>query len=325
MKKAKEISILLVAVASMLLMSIEVFAADREALLNATVFVKQIFAIEATPLSIDFGSLEPGPDSITGAKDLSIFCETNNNNPWEVSIALTSPLSSGMFTIPNGSFLWRGKSSGSGTWHIQAGHLDTTPLTLYSSGNDEFITPSPVELNLQFEVNIPTNQAAGEYSATVLVKMKDTSTNQEIITDPVSITLKVKPRFTMSVSPSSLEFGRVEPGQATESEELYIACSTNNNNPWNVSIHAISELTSEIFTIPNENFRWRYKETGYGTSMDTAPFVFYKCSIDEYITPTPVELYLTFNVNIPPTQPVGRYRTTLVLTMTEAGEPTPSH
>jgi len=303
-------------------LNIEVFAVDLTQPLDATVFVEQVFTMSATPLSIDFGSVDPDPDSSTETKTLFISCDTNNNNRWEMSIGLTSPLTSTIFVIPNQNFHWEGESSnGSGRWNTGTGHLDIVPQIFYSSGNNEFVTSSPVEFILRLRVDIPQSQAAGTYSTTMFVKMKDTSTSQEVIT-PLNVTLKVIPKFTMSASPSSLEFGQISPGQATGAKKLSISCSTNNNNPWSVSIHATSELASGVYTIPNENFYWGeietgYGETGYGRTMTTTPYTFYRSSIDEYITSSPVGLYLSFNINIPPRQPPGKYMTTLVLTMTE--------
>jgi hypothetical protein len=337
---AKKISIFFIIITLIAIGYTQVFAADREGPIEASVFVKQIFDLSVKPISLDFGEVESSAKAI---KSLTISCQTNNNNQWELSIVLQSPLTSGTFIIPNENFRWEKESSiGSGRWNVGRGYVDTTPYTFYSSGNDEYITPtgSPINFNLRFYVDVPMSQASGVYSTVMEVKMKDTITNQEVLAY-LDVSVNVRARFALSVSSggggsvsggggygrlsvstSSLIFGKVEPGRTTERKELYITCSTNNNNPWSVSIHAISELTSESYTIPNDNFRW-YDSQGVVRSMVTTPYTFYVSSPDEYITTLPVELCLGFEVNVPPTQPPGRYTTTLLLTMTETGAPIP--
>ena len=324
MNRVKKIPIFLVAAVLMLSARIDIFAAEIPGVLETTVFVEQIFTVSAASLSIDFGSVDPEPDTVTDMKVLKFYCQTNNNNLWKVSIELTSPLSSEMlFTIPNENFLWRGESTGAGRWpNGNEGHLDTTPITFYSSGNEEFVTPAPIEFTFQFEVNIPENQAAGTYSTTMVLTMKDISTSQEVETPPINVSVTVNPRLFITANPSSLDFGAIDPGQTTEAKRLAIACSANNNNPWSVSIHATSELTSETYTIPNENFQWSIVQTGggltgHGGAMITTPYTFYRCSIDEYITSPSLIIYLDFKIKVPPKQPIGQYITTLVLTLTE--------
>ena len=157
----------------------------------------------------------------------------------------------------------------------------------------------------------------------LLIKMRDTITSKEI-ENTVYVNVAVNSDFSISVHPTSLNFNQNAPDTTTETKEIYIVCTTNNNNPWNVSIKVISELTSGIYTIPNENFNWWMGGlVGGGTwnategDLSTIPFSFYEAGAAEYITSTPVELSLQFNVDIPATQIAGAYITTLVLTMTE--------
>jgi len=133
----------------------------------------------------------------------------------------------------------------------------------------------------------------------------------------------VNPVFTITTSPSTLNFGNVDPGITTEPKDLYVSCVTNNNRPWSVSMSITSELTSGTFTVPNDNFNWWGWSNGSGTwnagtgHMSTGPFVFYQAGGLDYITSPNVELHLTFNIDIPQNQAAGTYSTTLVLTMTE--------
>ena len=39
----------------------------------------------------------------------------------------------------------------------------------------------------------------------------------------------VNPVFTITASPSTLNFGNVDPGTATAAKDLYVSCVTNNN------------------------------------------------------------------------------------------------
>lgn len=133
----------------------------------------------------------------------------------------------------------------------------------------------------------------------------------------------VNPVFTITVNPSILSFGNVDPGTTTEAKDLYVSCVTNNNKPWSVSMNITSELTAGAITIPNDNFNWWGWSNGGGTwnagtgNMNTTPFAFYQAGGSDYITAPNVELHLTFNIDIPQNQAAGTYATTLVLTMTE--------
>lgn len=133
----------------------------------------------------------------------------------------------------------------------------------------------------------------------------------------------VNPVFTITVNPSTLNFGNVDPGTTTENKDMFLSCVTNNNKPWSVSLKITAELTSGAITIPNDNFNWWGSSNGSGTwnagtgHMSTTPFVFYQAGGLDYITSPNVELHLTFNIDIPQNQGAGTYSTTLVLTMTE--------
>jgi hypothetical protein len=139
----------------------------------------------------------------------------------------------------------------------------------------------------------------------------------------MSASVSVNPVFSMDVFPTSMDFSSVDPGTTTETRELTLRCSTNNNNPWSLLLSDASELTSGAFTIPNNNFHWWGWSSGSGTwyagtaTMSTIPFTSYECGMDEYITVAPVEIHLTFNVDVPANQAAGTYTTTLVITMTE--------
>lgn len=136
-------------------------------------------------------------------------------------------------------------------------------------------------------------------------------------------TVGVNPVFVMSVNPSTINFGSVDPGTSTEERQLTVSCVTNNNNPWSVSVRVVSEFTSGTFTIPNENFNWRGSSTGSGRwnsgdgRMSTTPFTFYEASASEYITTPKVDLNMFLSIDVPQGQAAGTYSTILALTMTE--------
>jgi hypothetical protein len=159
-------------------------------------------------------------------------------------------------------------------------------------------------------------------SVFVLVcSISDVFASQELSNLDASV--GVNPVFTITASPSTLNFGNVDPGTTTEAKDLYVSCVTNNNKAWSVSMNIASELTSGVSTVPNENFNWWGWSNGSGTwnagtgRMGTTPFVFYQAGARDYITSPNVELHLTFNVSIPQNQAAGTYSTTLILTMTE--------
>lgn len=291
--------------------------------MTAAVNVNSIFSVAASGTSLNFGNVNPGPTT-TGTNDLFLFCESNNNNDWIVEIYLLSPLTSDGSTIPNEEFnFWGWTTNGSGTWTQPSGnHLDTIPHTFYNAAGADLLTSSPVELTLKFNIDIPAAQPVGVYTTSIIINMRDSVTAQEV-EKVIYVTVGVNPSFSISAHPSSLDFSTTDPGTTTETKNLYIACSSNNGIQWHVDMNVIAELTSSTFTIPNSAFKWNgstsgtgvfYPGTGY---LSNTPFTFYEAGVGEYVTTSPVELFLNFYVEIPPNQIAGLYTTTLVLTMTE--------
>ncbi|MBL7071629.1 MAG: hypothetical protein ISS26_05620 [Candidatus Omnitrophica bacterium] len=234
-----------------------------------------------------------------------------------------APLTSDTSTIPNENFNWWGWSTnGSGTWDGGDGNLDTISHTFYSADNDEWITSAPIQQSLQFNVDIPDGQVVGVYTTSLILKMRDTVTYQEI-EEIIYVTVGVNPSFTFSVHPPSLDFSSTLPGNTTETKTLYLSCSTNNNTSWSLNMRVISELTSGTYTIPNEAFKWNGSSQGTGIFypgtglVSTTAFTFYDAALEEYVTSAPIELLLNYYVEVPQNQVAGSYTTTVVMTMTE--------
>jgi len=289
---------------------------------TATVSINSIFTMSVSQPSLNFGNVDPGPTT-TPTREFYLYCESNNNNLWQLSINLIAPLTSEGSTIPNQGFNWWGwTNNGSGTWDGGSGDLDTLPHTFYSAGGDEWLTSAPIQHTMQFNVDIPEGQAVGIYTATLIVKMRDTVTSQEV-EEIIYVTLGVNPSFALAINPSSLDFPTTLPGITTGEKTLHLSCSTNNNTPWSLNMKVISELTSGAYTIPNEAFKWSGSSNGNGTFyagpgyVSTEAFTFYDASLDEYVTSAPLELFLNFYVEVPQNQVAGSYTTTLVFTMTE--------
>ena len=306
--------------------SAEVCATQVFGNLDAQVGVNSVFSVSTSSPSLNFGNIDPDPGGTTTdpPQNLYLFCNTNDNNEWELSISVLSPLTSGGDTIPNENFHFWGWG-GNGAWDLGPGHLETVPHIFYTANTSEYITPFPAPLSftLQFNVDISGGQPAGVYTTSIVLKMRDKVTSKEI-EEIAYVTLGVNPSFSISVTPSSLNFSQTDPGITTETKELYVACSTNNNNSWSVNLKVISELTSGSYTIPNANFHWSQGSlVGGGTwdttknYVDTIPHPFYSSGPGEEITTLPVELILEFSVDVPAAQVAGTYITTLILTMTE--------
>lgn len=297
------------------------YAAQDVANMSASVSVNSRFEMGIFPTSLDFPAKDP--EQTTDIRETTLWCSSNNNNPWVVEIYNLSELTSGAYTISNDNFNWWGWSTGSGAWHAGTGKMSTTPFICYEAGMNEYITTTTVEIHLGFNVNIPANQPAGIYTSAMIVKMRDTSTFQEV-EHTLNVTVEVNPKLTMSLSEANLYFGEVDPNSTTDTKALYLFCETNANSSWEVRISVISPLTSETYTIPNENFHWwGWATNGSGTwnpgtgYLDTSPQTFYNCGIDEVVTSSPIEITLQFNIGVPKTQAMGTYSTTMVLTMTE--------
>ncbi len=289
---------------------------------TASVSIKSIFSMSASQPSLNFGNVNPGPTT-TSTREFYVYCESNNNNQWELSIQLLAPLASDNSTIPDENFNWWGwTNNGSGTWDGGSGNLDTVPHTFYTAGSNEWLTSAPVQHTLQFNVDIPQGQAVGIYTASLILKLRDTATFQEI-EEIIYVTLGINPSFALAINPSSLDFPATLPGVTTGEKTLHLSCSTNNNTPWSLNMKVISELTSGVYTIPNEAFKWNGSSGGSGTFysgagyIGTEPFTFYEAGPDEFVTSAPVEAFLNFYVDVPQNQVAGSYTTTLVFTMTE--------
>lgn len=141
--------------------------------LEATVEVNRVFQISLPTQTtrIDFGKIDPG--STTERKKVEIMCETNDGSSWTVSVYVQNPLTSGEDIIPNSNFNWEaekvvGKARGT---VIPSGLMDTTHTVFYRAADIERLTDEPVELNLYLSIDIPRNQPAGQYRATMYVTM----------------------------------------------------------------------------------------------------------------------------------------------------------
>lgn len=148
-----------------------VLATQEASNLDATVGVNPVFSISANPSSLNFGSGDPG--TTTPPKDLYVTCVTNNNNPWSVSIIVTSELTSGSYTIPNENFNWWGWATGNGRWNAGTGNLSTAPFTFYEASPSEYITNPNIEIHLTFNIDIPQGQKAGTYSTVLVLTMTE--------------------------------------------------------------------------------------------------------------------------------------------------------
>jgi hypothetical protein len=139
--------------------------------LGATVGVNSIFTIEVSPSSLDFGTTDPS--NTTPTRNVTVECNTNNNRLWFVQISNISELTSDIYTIPNTEFNWWGSSTGSGSWSPGTGTMSITPYTFYTAGSGEYITTSPVILNLSLNIDIPSSQPAGTYTTTITFTMSE--------------------------------------------------------------------------------------------------------------------------------------------------------
>jgi len=141
---------------------------------------------------------------------------------------------------------------------------------------------------------------------------------------PINAAVTVKSILGITVSPSTIDFGAIDPGTTTEEKRITIECKTNDNKEWFVSLNCTAPFTSGENVILNEgNFTWNATTTGNGTIdegtgfMDIVPFDFYAASMDEYITITPVSLYIDLKLFIPEMQAPGLYETAVLFTIYE--------
>ena len=137
--------------------------------MSATVGVNPVFGMTAFPLSLDFPLTDPG--TTTEERQLTLWCSSNNGQPWSIQLSNLSELTSGSYTMPNDNFNWWGWSEGTGTWNVGTSNMSTTPFTFYDCSSDEYLTEADVVIHLSFNVDIPVNQMAGSYMSTLIITM----------------------------------------------------------------------------------------------------------------------------------------------------------
>jgi len=132
---------------------------------NVSLSVNPVFYISA-PTSINFNSINPGQS--TPVRTVQIHCGTNNNKAWSINMKVLSEFTSGAETMPYDAFKWLGGTGGSGSWYLDEGYVKSTDVMIYSCGPNEYVTsPNEIILNLNFKIDVPGFQAAGEYTTTL--------------------------------------------------------------------------------------------------------------------------------------------------------------
>ena len=139
----------------------------------------------------------------------------------------------------------------------------------------------------------------------------------------LTVTVDVDTIFQLELDTSSVDFSQVEPGAQTPESGINISCLTNVNVPWKISMHSQGPLSFEGYEIPNSNFHWKVEKKNTGAQLQSGnvsqdPTYIYSSTPNEAITETPVELFLSFYVDVPSGQPAGRYNTVVTVTMQAA-------
>jgi len=275
-------------------------------------------SFSARPTSLDFGSVEPDY-GLVASDEVTLSCQSNNDNPWELYLQCFDPLSSGIYSMPIENIRWN-TTTGDGSGSVTSeGALQTTQSTFYECSPSEWIMSHAISFNLSFTLDIPPNQAAGNYTTTVVVGMVDRYARDREL-EYITLSIEILPKLTMEISKDTIEFGDLDPGDKTPTRTITVSCSANNNTPWSVSLEAASELSSGTYVIPSPNFRLKVEESGYGSSVGTNPVTVYRAASDEYVTQSPAQFDMSFYVDVPEAQPKGNYETVLIFTMTEDAE-----
>ena len=180
MKNLKRISIAVTAL--FLVMSLVVIKTapaqepDDSTQANAMLTINSVFGIhDVIPGSLNFPPTDPGYTT-EPAQELSFQCSNNTSTEWSIWLS-AEELSSGEYTIPNSNFLWGVVSviNGLAQPNPSSGTMTDTssPQRFYLSDSQEWITDNPVEFHLAFEIVVPSNQAQGNYSTTLVITMAE--------------------------------------------------------------------------------------------------------------------------------------------------------
>ena len=168
MSHKKLISLGILVLAVWLLSELPCAAVDVS--VTAKVTVEQVFTLSVDRDAIDFYNMKPGESRYdippTGIR---VTTKSNTGNPWYLKLRALEPLTSGRNTIPNENFKWYGWTEGSGTWYgTGKDNLLATPVVAYASSLSEGLNAAPGVANVfKFKLDVPQNQAAGNYETTV--------------------------------------------------------------------------------------------------------------------------------------------------------------
>ncbi|MDD5423435.1 MAG: hypothetical protein PHT32_08505 [Candidatus Omnitrophica bacterium] len=140
---------------------------------------------------------------------------------------------------------------------------------------------------------------------------------------PLSASVTVNTVFNMSVTPTNIDFGTVDPAAKSSEKSISVSCVTNNNRSWVIMMNALQPPTYQQYTIPYSNFNCAATlSQGSGVitptpSLSSTPTNIYAAGADDLITADPVQLNLLMSINVPQMQAAGTYSTIITLTMSE--------
>lgn len=158
-------------------------ASTAETTVEARVAVAPVFRLEVaipgkeiSPM-VDFGEVMRGEkySEKAGAvlPQVQVTCYSSLHQEWSLQATAANPLSSADANIPFENFTCRAKSTnGRGTLTSNSVPITNAPRTLYVSTTEEgFNLPEGTKVNIEWDVKIPDDQAAGTYNAGIIFVM----------------------------------------------------------------------------------------------------------------------------------------------------------
>jgi len=130
---------------------------------------------------IDFGAMNTGESkevTIKGAYHNQLTCSSTNNMTWYLKAQVVKPFSFMQYTIPEENFKWTVVSVGAGKGIVNGGvnftfPFSRTPVLIYTSDPDDN-TGTAIDIAFRYSLQVPDNQVAGNYNATVRFIMIET-------------------------------------------------------------------------------------------------------------------------------------------------------
>jgi hypothetical protein len=270
--------------------------------------------------SIDLGRITK--DRKTASETLSVAVQSNIGQSYRIVQILEDPLTSQSGETFEGQLLSFIASGGEkGTLLGRSGSLSVSEsqVNLYVSNS----TGDGDAFKIQITASPGDTQAAGIYSARLILRVESDSPMAQPQVFNVPIRLEIEPIFYLDAvmdEPSNIHFGTFQSGVEKQEKKVLITVHSNLGEPYQVSQILSRKLTNdEGATLPLENFQFFGAEaqTGSLAAMSQMPV---KEGENAVFTSdskgTPEKFILNYTLTVPKGSKAGSYRSDLRYSVT---------